>query len=90
MKATHVIVKGRVQGVFFRDYTQRQAEQLNLTGWVRNLRDGSVETVICGSEDNISSMLEWLKAGSPHSRVDNLQKEEIDSDEKYTSFEVRY
>ena len=90
MKATHIIVEGRVQGVFFRDYTRKQALQLNLTGWVRNLRDGSVEAVMCGSEDNISAMIEWLKEGSPLSRVDNLQREEIDSDEKHTTFKVRY
>lgn len=90
MKATHIIVKGRVQGVFFRDYTRRQALQLNLTGWVRNLRDGTVEAILSGSEKNISSMLEWLKEGSPHSRVDSLQIEEIEVDDTYTSFEVRY
>lgn len=90
MKTTHIIVQGRVQGVFFRDYTQKQAQQLNLTGWVRNLRDGTVNAVLCGSEDNISSMLEWLKEGSPLSRVDNLQKEEVESDEKYSTFEIRF
>jgi acylphosphatase len=90
MKTTHIIVKGRVQGVFFRDYTLKQAQQLNLTGWVRNLRDGSVEALLCGLEDNISSMLEWLGEGSPHSRVDNLQREDVESDEKHTTFEIRY
>jgi acylphosphatase len=58
-------VSGRVQGVFFRTETQRKAEQLGLDGWVRNVDDGSVEVLICGSEADIREMLEWLRQGPP-------------------------
>jgi len=90
MKTIRVIVKGRVQGVCFRDYTQRQAFLLNLTGWVRNRRDGSVETVLRGKEKDVTAMLEWLKQGSPMSRVDTLHPSDVTPDEEYTTFEVRY
>lgn len=90
MKATHVIVKGRVQGVWFRDYTCRQALSYNLTGWVRNLPDGNVETLLCGAGEKIKVMIEWLHTGSPMSRVDGLVVREIEMDEEYSTFEVRY
>lgn len=90
MKTTHVQVEGRVQGVCFRDYTQRQAHQLNLSGWVRNKRDGSVEAIFSGDDRNVKAMLEWLKQGSPLSRVDNIHIHETITEEEYTTFEVRY
>jgi acylphosphatase len=90
MKTTHVQVEGRVQGVWFRDYTQRQAHLLNLSGWVRNKRDGSVEAILSGDDTNVKAMLEWLKQGSPLSRVDNIHIHETITEEEYTTFEVRY
>ncbi len=90
MKMTHVIVEGMVQGVFFRDYTRREARNLNLVGWVRNLRDGTVEVVFSGADRDMAAMLEWLKKGSPRSRVDNLIVKTIETDEYITTFDVRY
>lgn len=90
MKMTHVIVEGQVQGVFFRDYTRRQARDLNLLGWVRNLRNGKVEVMLAGADQDVAAMLDWLKQGSPRSRVDNLLVETVESDEDPATFEVRY
>jgi len=90
MKTAHVIVEGRVQGVSFRDYTHRQAHQLNLSGWVRNNRNGTVEAVFKGAEKDVQSMLDWLWQGSPHSRVDNVRTKEVSTEEDFTTFEVRY
>lgn len=90
MKTTHVIVEGRVQGVFYRDYTHRQALQFNLSGWVRNKRDGTVEAIFMGAENNVQSMLDWLWQGSPSSRVDNIRISEITPEEQYTTFEIRF
>ena len=56
-------VEGRVQGVFFRAETRRQAVKLGLDGWVRNADDGSVELLICGVEGQVRQMLAWLQAG---------------------------
>ncbi|WP_457575703.1 acylphosphatase [Desulfomarina sp.] len=85
-----VIVKGKVQGVFFRDYTKRQATSLGLTGWVRNLADGSVEALLFGEEELIKSMLNWFHEGSPHSRVDEVLVYDVKADKSCSSFEIRY
>ena len=53
----HVIVRGRVQGVYFRDYTRREAQALGVNGWVRNLPDRSVEAVIEGEAGSVESSL---------------------------------
>lgn len=90
MKTIHVTVEGRVQGVYFRDYTQRQAHQLKLSGWVRNNPDGTVEAIFQGSESSVSSMLEWLRQGSPMSKVDNINSREVPSEDDYATFEIRY
>ena len=90
MKTTHVIVQGRVQGVCFRDYTCRQARRLNLCGWVRNKDDGTVEAIFTGAESDVTSMLEWLRQGSPGSRVDTVHCRDVTSEEDFTTFEIRY
>lgn len=66
-------VEGRVQGVFFRDYTTRWASSLGLKGWVRNTGDGGVEITAEGEKDKIESFMGLVKKGSPRSRVDSLE-----------------
>ncbi|AIX74210.1 MAG: acylphosphatase [Mixta calida] len=69
-------VYGRVQGVGFRYSTQAQAQQLGLTGYARNLDDGSVEVLACGDNAQLEQLLAWLKAGGPRSaRVDRVLTE---------------
>lgn len=88
-RRVHVIVHGLVQGVFFRDYTRRQAQVLEVNGWVRNRRDGTVEAVIEGGEEQVAAMVEWLHTGSPHSVVDSLDiRDEEPCGE--TGFVIRY
>lgn len=89
-KRVHAIVHGRVQGVFFRDYTRRQAELLGLSGWVRNLPDRTVETVFEGDADSVTSMLQWLKTGSPMSDVTDIDAREEDPQGESKGFEIRY
>ncbi len=72
LKRIHAVVEGRVQGVFFRAYTQEEATRLGLSGWVRNKLDGSVETIIEGEEQQVEDMANWLQQGSPHSQVTNI------------------
>jgi len=57
----HVIISGRVQGVFFRMETQRAARRLGVVGWVRNLPDGTVEAVLEGSRSQVDAMLDWCR-----------------------------
>lgn len=69
-------VFGIVQGVGFRYYTQSEAKSLNLTGYARNLADGSVEVLAVGDEAAVETLIDWLKAGGPHSaRVERVLAE---------------
>lgn len=89
MKSMHVIVEGWVQGVFFRDYTRSQAQQYGLTGWVRNMTDGRVETLLHGKDASLLAMIDWLKIGSPLSEVTKISSKETVLDSPPSSFEIR-
>ena len=69
MSRRHVIVTGRVQGVWFRDSMRREAERLGLAGWVRNLPDGNVEAVFEGAADAVEQLTDWCYHGPPGARV---------------------
>lgn len=66
---THVLIEGRVQGVFFRAETRGIARQHNLTGWVKNLPDCRVEAVFEGEEDAVEKAVQWCHQGPPHAMV---------------------
>ena len=74
----HAIVQGQVQGVSYRAFTQRRAQSLQLTGWVRNQRDGSVEMEIQGPADQVNLLLESAKQGPEHARVTALNSHPVD------------
>jgi len=86
----HVWIEGRVQGVCFRAYTQERAEQLGLTGWVRNLPDGRVEAIFEGEEVKVRDMVKWCHRGPSYAHVTDVNTVE----EKYTGefdrFSLRY
>lgn len=75
MKAFHFHVSGRVQGVFFRASTEREARRLGLSGWVRNLRDGRVEGIAEGPEDALRELLVFLREGPPRAEVREVETE---------------
>jgi acylphosphatase len=83
-----VVVHGRVQGVFFRDSTRREAERRGVAGWVRNCSDGSVEAVFEGSPDAVASLVDFCRAGPGHAAVSDLDVEPEDP-EGLTGFDVR-
>ena len=89
-KRIHALVHGRVQGVFFRDYTRREALLLDLNGWVRNLVNGDVETEFEGSPDQVNGMLDWLSIGSPQSLVSFVEHHEITATDEHHGFEILY
>lgn len=70
------VVKGRVQGVGFRWYVEREARLLGLSGWVRNRADGSVEVLAAGSNEQLNSLYDKLKEGPRAARVDDVDVEE--------------
>jgi acylphosphatase len=72
-KTVKVIIRGRVQGVGYREWTERQAQEAGLAGYVRNRREGSVELVISGSEAQIAAMLEQCRKGPRLAAVEELE-----------------
>ena len=68
----HIFVSGRVQGVFFRSHTEKWASSLGLTGWVRNVEDGRVETLVEGDKEKIESLIGKLNQGPPQAMVRDL------------------
>jgi len=66
------IVSGRVQGVFFREETKREARRCGVAGWVKNRPDGTVEAEFEGDKKNVNSMISWLRRGSPLSDVEGV------------------
>ena len=75
-RCVRALVKGRVQGVFFRDSTRRQARRLNLTGYAINLADGRVEVLACGDSQAIESLIDWLHQGPDMAQVTGVQTED--------------
>jgi acylphosphatase len=67
-----VIVRGRVQGVFFRAQTRDRAKSLDLVGWVRNNPDGTVEATFEGDRERVESMVAWCRRGPAHAQVDDV------------------
>ena len=65
MSCELVRICGDVQGVCFRHYAKREAERLGISGWVKNVSDGSVEALICGGDGQLAAMREWLSRGPP-------------------------
>lgn len=76
MKRMHVLISGRVQGVFFRAETLRAALSLSLAGWVRNREDGRVEALFEGEGESVDRMLAWCRQGPPRARVDRVDMTE--------------
>ncbi len=87
----HIFISGRVQGVGFRHFTRKNAEALNVDGWVKNLADGRVEAVFEGSEEAVQDLIKRCKRGPAPSRVEELEVKDAEN-EKNTlkGFQVRH
>ncbi|HEY3380035.1 MAG TPA: acylphosphatase [Armatimonadota bacterium] len=90
MKRLHAIVDGRVQGVFFRDFVREQAQALRLTGWVRNLADGTVEVMAEGEDVALNHLLMMLEKGPSRARVDDVQSDYRPPTGEFSDFQVRH
>ena len=86
LKSLHLLIHGRVQGVFFRDSMRQEAQILSVSGWVRNLGDGTVEAVVQGESSAVDALVRWAHHGPQHARVDSVVIEPDDG--SYVSFEV--
>ncbi len=86
----HVLIKGRVQGVFFRAEIRSQAYGLGLTGWVRNRWDGNVEAFFEGEDQKVRKMIAWCHKGPPAAVVEDVEVKWEEYKGEFTSFSVRY
>jgi acylphosphatase len=86
----HILVSGRVQGVFFRDHTQRWAASLKLTGWVRNLPDGRVESVVEGDKVQIETLISRVKEGPPMANVTEAEVTWEDYQGEFGDFRITW
>jgi len=73
MEAVHLLIQGRVQGVFFRKFPHLKALELNIRGWVRNLPDGRVEVVAEGDPERLQRFIHWCHEGPEAARVDEVE-----------------
>lgn len=89
-KRVRVIVFGRVQGVSFRHYTRKSAQRLGVSGWVRNLEDGSVEGCFEGEASAVDAAVEWCRGGPDGARVDRLELKEEPFTGEFDGFQIRF
>lgn len=87
MTISHLVIRGRVQGVWFRESMRLRADALGVTGWVRNRRDGSVEAMVQGSQEAVEAITEWARHGPDAAEVENVEIAEGWGD--YAAFERR-
>ena len=87
---TTVIVRGLVQGVGFRYYTTKTATRNQVTGWVKNLEDGSVQACFEGEEEQVRAMVEWCRRGPNLARVEELIEERGDYTGEFSGFDTRH
>ncbi len=73
MKRARIYVSGLVQGVFYRANAQKEAQRLKVTGYIKNLSDGRVETVIEGEDLCVNKMIQWCEVGPKYARVDKVE-----------------
>jgi acylphosphatase len=90
MKRVRAVVSGRVQGVWYRAHTRDKAVELGVRGYVRNLRDGTVEIMAEGEAAQIDAFLEWAQRGPPLAEVAGVAVAELEPGDGFSGFQVRY
>ena len=88
MLTYHLIIKGKVQGVFYRDSARKEALKLGLSGWIRNMPDGSVEAMASGEEDQLLAFVTWCKDGPPLAKVTEVIQR-LAEPQAFNSFSIK-
>jgi acylphosphatase len=88
MPTVHLIIKGRVQGVFYRASAKQIAKEIGATGWVKNTDEGDVEIVAVGTEEQLRKFIDWCKVGPTHATVTEVVIDHIEG-ESFKNFEIR-
>jgi len=89
MRRVKILVYGRVQGVYFRMFTQNKAKQFGVKGHARNLPDGRVEIIAEADNGSIEKLIQWCHKGPVTARVDDVEINELEADGVLTTFEIR-
>ena len=84
----HLIIEGRVQGVWFRESTRKEAVSLGVFGWVRNLPDGTVEVMAEGPKEAVKGLVSWCRHGPPVASVDHVHEKYQEWKGEFQSFEI--
>ncbi len=90
MVRAHVLIRGRVQGVFFRAYTRDWARELGVKGWVKNRSDGTVEAIFEGEEGRVKEIINRCKRGPPMAIVEDVKINWEEYKGEFKNFEIRY
>ncbi len=90
MKNLEIMVSGRVQGVCYRAFVLHRANELNIKGYAKNLRNGNVKVIAVGEDNNLNVFINMLREGPSMARVDNIQKTEILNSEVFSGFSIKY
>ena len=83
MPTIHLIIKGKVQGVFFRVTAKKIADKLNISGWIKNTAEGDVEAMVTGDDEHLQQFINWCKQGSDNAKVEDV----VITPEAETSFD---
>ena len=86
LQTLHLVISGRVQGVFFRNSMQREAQYLAVSGWVRNRSDGTVEAVVQGEPAAVDAIVRWARRGPELAHVERVEIGSVEGD--FTDFEI--
>ncbi len=88
-EAIHITVSGRVQGVYFRAFTQKQANKLKLTGYAKNLHNGDVEIVACGEKNQLEQLVSWCRKGPIMAKVSSVRTRALAEAPQFHGFDIR-
>jgi acylphosphatase len=86
----HIVVKGKVQGVYFRQNAQRVCNDYGVTGWVLNMDDGSVEAILEGDKNSVEDAIRWFKMGPPNAHVEKIELNYDRYSGEFKDFKISY
>jgi len=87
MSTVHLIIQGKVQGVFYRASARKMADQLDVRGWVRNGYEGNVEIMAQGADEQVEKFIHWCKQGPPAARVEKITVEAV-AEQSFLAFNI--
>ncbi len=87
MPTVQLVIRGKVQGVFYRATAKKVAEELGVKGRIKNTKDNNVDAIITGTEEQVQQFIEWCKKGPPRAQVSDVTATQVD-DKNFNEFEI--